>query len=82
MADFLVAEGVVYDISRFRCENSACTALTLAEQKVGLTTPHSRYTPLLHGMLTLVRRGRRHRTTGRLLYGLARSSSRSLGVSP
>ncbi|MFE9976461.1 ISL3 family transposase [Streptomyces hirsutus] len=46
--------GVVIEICirRFRCENSACTAVTFAEQIAGLTTPHSRYTPLLHGLLT------------------------------
>ncbi|MFJ7494500.1 hypothetical protein ACIQZB_25475 [Streptomyces sp. NPDC097727] len=40
--------------ARFRCENAACTSVTFAEQVVGLTTPHSCYTPLLHGMLTQI----------------------------
>ncbi|MFH9863623.1 transposase family protein [Streptomyces sp. NPDC017202] len=46
--------GVVIElcIRRFRCENSACTAVTFAEQVAGLTVPHSRYTPLLRGLLT------------------------------
>lgn len=46
--------GVVIElrIRRFRCENPACTAVTFAEQIAGLTTPHSRYTPLLRGVLT------------------------------
>lgn len=48
--------GVVIElcIRRFRCENSACTVVTFAEQVAGLTTPHSRYTPLLHGVLTRI----------------------------
>ncbi|MFE2188911.1 transposase family protein [Streptomyces sp. NPDC059455] len=45
--------GVVIElhIRRFRCENSACAAVTFAEQIAGLTTPHGRYTPLLRGLL-------------------------------
>jgi transposase len=39
-------------VRRFRCENTACPAVTFAEQIAGLTTPHSRYTPLLRGVLT------------------------------
>ncbi|MGW0316428.1 transposase family protein [Streptomyces flavidovirens] len=44
--------GVVIElyVRRFRCENPACTAVTLAEQISGLTTPHSRHTLLLRGM--------------------------------
>lgn len=41
-------------IRRFRCENRACTAVTFAEQIEGLTTPHSRYTPLLRGVLNQI----------------------------
>ncbi|MFE1012849.1 ISL3 family transposase [Streptomyces sp. NPDC058794] len=41
-------------IRRFRCENPACTAVTFAEQIEGLTTPHSRHTPLLREMLTQI----------------------------
>ncbi|MEH0549175.1 ISL3 family transposase [Streptomyces sp. B21-105] len=46
--------GVVIElcVRRFRCENPACTVVTFAEQITGLTTPHSRYTPLLRGLLT------------------------------
>ncbi|MGR8007620.1 ISL3 family transposase [Streptomyces hypolithicus] len=46
--------GVVVEICvrRFRCENPDCVAVTFAEQITGLTTPHSRYTPLLRGLLT------------------------------
>ncbi|MFC5030627.1 MULTISPECIES: ISL3 family transposase [Streptomyces] len=48
--------GVVIELSirRFRCENAACPAVTFAEQITGLTTPHSRYTPLLRGVLAQV----------------------------
>lgn len=48
--------GVVIELSmrRFRCENSACPAVTFAEQITGLTTPHSRQTPLLRGVLTQI----------------------------
>ncbi|MFI2037137.1 transposase family protein [Streptomyces bottropensis] len=48
--------GVVIElcVRRFRCENPACTAVTFAEQVSGLTTPHSRHTPLLRGVLTQI----------------------------
>ncbi|MER6188171.1 ISL3 family transposase [Streptomyces sp. NPDC001652] len=48
--------GVVIElcVRRFRCENPDCTAVTFAEQIAGLTTPHSRYSPLLRGVLTPV----------------------------
>ncbi|MER5201451.1 transposase family protein [Streptomyces sp. NPDC002755] len=48
--------GVVIElgIRRFRCENPACTAVTFAEQIAGLTTPHSRHTPQLRGVLTQI----------------------------
>ncbi|XMN11125.1 transposase family protein [Streptomyces griseobrunneus] len=48
--------GVVIElcIRRFRCENPACPAVTFAEQIVGLTTPHSRQTPQLSGVLTQI----------------------------
>ncbi len=36
-------------IRRFRCENPVCAAVTFAEQIPGLTSPHSRFTPLLLG---------------------------------
>ncbi|WP_423247762.1 transposase family protein [Streptomyces achmelvichensis] len=46
--------GVVIELSirRFRCENSACPAVTFAEQITGPTTPHSRRT--LRGVLTQI----------------------------
>ncbi|MFD3537492.1 ISL3 family transposase [Streptomyces sp. NPDC058664] len=48
--------GVVIEICvrRFRCENPECTAVTFAEQIAGLTTPHSRYTPLLRRVLARI----------------------------
>jgi hypothetical protein len=48
--------GVVIQIQvrRFRCRNSACPALTFAEQVEGLTSPHSRFTPLLQEWLTRI----------------------------
>ncbi|MFJ8770155.1 transposase family protein [Streptomyces clavifer] len=51
--------GVVIEIliRRFRCENTACPAVTFAEQITGLTTPHSRQTPLLRGVLKTDRAG-------------------------
>ncbi|WP_354671547.1 transposase family protein [Streptomyces sp. SRF1] len=43
--------GVVIElwVRRFRCDNAGCPAVTFAEQIAGLTTPHSRYTPLTAG---------------------------------
>jgi transposase len=41
-------------VRRFRCGNAACAAVTFAEQVPGLTSPHSRFTPLLQGLLTQV----------------------------
>ncbi|MDH2390680.1 ISL3 family transposase [Streptomyces sp. HNM0663] len=41
-------------VRRFRCENPACTAVTFAEQVLGLTTPHSRHIPLLREVLTQI----------------------------
>ncbi|MEU9455046.1 transposase family protein [Streptomyces sp. NPDC048277] len=48
--------GVVIElcVRRFRCENPACTVVTFAEQISGLTTPHSRHTPLLREVLTQI----------------------------
>jgi transposase len=43
---------VELSVRRFRCINSGCKAVTFAEQVPGLTTPHSRYTTFLCGMLT------------------------------
>ena len=41
-------------VRRFRCRNAACPAVTFAEQVAGLTGPHSRFTPLLRGLLTQI----------------------------
>ena len=41
-------------VRRFRCVNSACPAVTFAEQVAGLTSPHSRFTPLLAALLTQI----------------------------
>jgi transposase len=41
-------------VRRFRCGNAACPAVTFAEQVMGLTSPHSRFTPLLRGVLTQI----------------------------
>jgi transposase len=41
-------------VRRFRCRNAACPAVTFAEQVAGLTCPHSRFTPLLRGLLTQI----------------------------
>jgi transposase len=41
-------------VRRFRCGNEACPAVTFAEQVEGLTSPHSRFTPLLRGLLTQI----------------------------
>lgn len=39
-------------VRRFKCVNATCEVVTFAEQVPDLTTPHSRYTPLLRGTLT------------------------------
>ncbi|WP_420705996.1 ISL3 family transposase [Streptomyces sp. NRRL S-1831] len=41
-------------VRRFRCENTGCPVVTFVEQIVGLTTPHSRHTPLLRAVLTRI----------------------------
>jgi transposase len=41
-------------VRRFRCGNAGCPAVTFAEQVAGLTSPHSRFTPLLRGLLTQI----------------------------
>ncbi|MFP3962292.1 ISL3 family transposase [Actinomadura fulvescens] len=38
-------------VRRFKCINAGCAAVTFAEQVVGLTSPHARYTLLLRRML-------------------------------
>ncbi|GAA3021356.1 ISL3 family transposase [Streptomyces fulvorobeus] len=45
---------IEFCIRCFRCENSSCPAVTFAEQITGLTTPHSRQTLLLRGVLTQI----------------------------
>jgi transposase len=45
---------ILLRVRRFRCGNAACPAVTFAEQVVGLTSPHSRFTPLLRGLLTQI----------------------------
>lgn len=41
-------------VRRFRCGNDQCSAVTFVEQVAGLTSPHSRFTPLLRGLLTQI----------------------------
>jgi transposase len=41
-------------VRRFRCRKAACPAVTFAEQVAGVTGPHSRFTPLLRGLLTQI----------------------------
>ncbi|MFJ2192650.1 transposase [Kitasatospora sp. NPDC087861] len=43
-------------VRRFRCLNTACTAVTFAEQVEGLTTPHARKAPLLRSVLLSIAR--------------------------
>ncbi|MFE6871681.1 ISL3 family transposase [Kitasatospora sp. NPDC057692] len=43
-------------VRRFRCLNSACSAVTFAEQIEGLTKPHARKTPLLRSVLMSIAR--------------------------
>jgi transposase len=45
---------ILLRVRRFRCGNEACSAVTFAEQVDGLTSPHSRFTPLLRGLLTQI----------------------------
>ena len=45
---------VALRVRRFRCGNQACLAVTFAEQVDGLTSPYSRFTPLLRGLLTQI----------------------------
>nr|WP_307856430.1 ISL3 family transposase [Catenulispora pinistramenti] len=49
------AEVVIHlGVRRFRCENPGCPAVTFTEQIPGLTSPHSRFTPLLGGELDAI----------------------------
>ncbi len=45
---------ITLKVRRFRCGNTRCPAVTFAEQVVGLTSPHSRFTPLLRDLLTQI----------------------------
>jgi transposase len=45
---------ILLRVRRFRCGNAGCLAVTFAEQVAGLTSPHSRFTPLLRGLLTQI----------------------------
>jgi hypothetical protein len=45
---------ILLGVRRFRCGNAACPAVTFAGQVAGLTSPHSRFTPLLRGLLTQI----------------------------
>ena len=45
---------ILLRVRRFRCGNAACPVVTFAEQVEGLTSPHSRFTPLLRGLLTQI----------------------------
>jgi DNA-binding NarL/FixJ family response regulator len=45
---------ILLRVRRFRCGNAACPAVTFTEQVEGLTSPHSRFTPLLAGLLTQI----------------------------
>ncbi len=48
------SDSIALVVRRFRCRNIACGAVTFVEQVPELTRPHSRYTPLLRGLLTEV----------------------------
>ncbi len=41
-------------VRRFRCLDSRCSRVTFAEQVVGLTSPHARFTPLATGMIEAI----------------------------
>ena len=45
---------IVLTVRRFQCLHPACPAVTFAEQVAGLTGPHTRFTPLLRGLLTQI----------------------------
>ncbi len=57
LRDAAVAGGqvvILLRVRRFRCGNAACPVVTFAEQVAGLTSPYSRFTPLLPGLLTQI----------------------------
>jgi transposase len=41
-------------VRRWRCPNTDCATVTFAEQISGLTSPHSRYTPLATKMIVAI----------------------------
>jgi hypothetical protein len=45
---------ILLRVRRFHCGNGVCPAVTFAEQVEGLTSPYSRFTPLLRGLLTQI----------------------------
>ncbi|WP_342768939.1 transposase family protein [Prauserella flavalba] len=45
---------VVLQVRRFRCTNGKCAAVTFTEQVPGVTTPHSRATPLWQDMVARI----------------------------
>ncbi|MGW0424575.1 hypothetical protein [Streptomyces sp. NPDC003015] len=45
---------IEFAVWRFKCANTACPAVTFAEQVEGLTSPHARYTPLLRTVFTSI----------------------------
>lgn len=63
-------------VRRFRCLNDDCRAATFAEQVPGVSSPHSRYTPLLRGMLTTVGLALAGRAGARLAAGLGQMVGR------
>jgi transposase len=57
LADAAIAGArVVIDllVRRFRCEHAGCSTVTFAEQVAGLTSPHSRYTPVAERMVETI----------------------------
>lgn len=63
-------------VRRFFCENSVCARRTFAEQVPGLSTPYSRRTPLLRGMLERIALALGGRPGERLTQRLAVAVSR------
>jgi transposase len=64
-------------VRRFFCDNDQCFRRTFAEQVDGLTTPHTRRTPLLRGMLQAIALALAGRAGARLAEVLAMPASRS-----
>ncbi|MEC3997105.1 ISL3 family transposase [Actinacidiphila sp. DG2A-62] len=70
--------GVIIELQvrRFRCQNPACPAVTFAEQVHGLTRPHSRFTPLLLGLLARIGLALAGRAGARLTAALGMATGR------